>query len=161
MENQNIEKIIAPELITSDWLNTDKPITLASLRGKVILICAFQMLCPGCVQKGIPHINQIYNEFDPERIAVIGLHTVFEHHHVMGKEALETFAYEFRLKFPIGIDQPSEGHAIPQTMMLYQMQGTPTTILIDKGGYLRFQKFGHVSDLTLGASIGSLVAEEL
>gem|GEM_PF-3133559 len=39
----------APELVVSEWLNTDSAPTLANLRGNVVLIEAFQMLCPGCV----------------------------------------------------------------------------------------------------------------
>ncbi|HRQ05671.1 MAG TPA: redoxin domain-containing protein [Nitrosomonas halophila] len=159
--NVSVEKIQAPELQTSGWLNTLQPITLASLRGKVVLVHAFQMLCPGCVQHGIPQTQRIFDEFDPERVAVIGLHTVFEHHAVMGREALEVFAYEYRLRFPIGIDKPNPQQVVPHTMMTYRMQGTPTTLLIDKAGYLRLHQFGHVSDLHLGVSIGTLLAEEV
>lgn len=159
--NQEVGKILAPELKTVSWLNTPHPITLTSLRGKVVLLHAFQMLCPGCVQVGIPQTQRIFEEFNPDQVAVIGLHTVFEHHSVMGREALEVFAYEYRLRFPIGIDKPSDQHVIPHTMMTYQMQGTPTTILIDKTGHLRLHKFGHVNDLILGVSIGTLLAEEV
>ena len=38
---------LAPELQTSGWLNTPQALTLAALRGKVIVLHAFQMLCPG------------------------------------------------------------------------------------------------------------------
>lgn len=153
-----MRKIKAPELQTVGWLNTTETITLASLRGKVVLLHAFQMLCPGCVQQGIPQAQKIYNEIDSDQVVVIGLHTVFEHHAVMTREALEVFAYEYRLKFPIGIDKPNEQMDIPHTMMTYQMQGTPTTILIDKAGHLRLHQFGHVSDFLLGVSIGTLLA---
>ena len=157
----NIRAGMAPELQTSSWLNTPHPLTLASLRGKVVVLHTFQIFCPGCVQMGIPQAQRIHQEFDPNRVAVIGLHTVFEHHEVMGREALEVFAYEYRLRFPIGIDK-YEGAAtgVPMTMRAYQMQGTPTLILIDKTGHIRLHKFGHVSDLTLGFSIGALLAEE-
>ena len=160
-KNTSIEKIKAPELQTSGWLNTPQPVTLASLRGRVVLLHAFQMLCPGCVQQGIPQTQRIFDEFDPERVAVLGLHTVFEHHDVMGRDALEVFAYEYRLRFPIGIDKPNDHQAVPHTMRTYHMQGTPTTILIDKTGHLRLHKFGHVSDFLLGVSIGTLLAEEI
>ena len=153
---------LAPELQTSDWINTLEPITLASLLGKVVVLHSFQMLCPGCVQVGIPQAQKIYEEFDPEKVAVIGLHTVFEHHSVMGKEALEVFAHEYRLRFPIGIDRYGEDDkGLPLTMSAYQMQGTPTLILIDKVGKLRLHKFGHISDLTLGCSIGTLLSERI
>jgi thiol-disulfide isomerase/thioredoxin len=152
----------APELQTSSWLNTSQPITLASLRGKVIALHTFQIFCPGCVQMGIPQAQRISQEFDSSRVAVIGLHTVFEHHEVMGRDALEVFVYEYRLRFPIGIDKydgPAQG--IPLTMRAYQMQGTPSLVLIDKRGRIRLHKFGHVSDLAVGFSIGALLSEEV
>ena len=44
-------------------------------------------------------------------------------------------------------------------MAAYQMQGTPTQILIDQRGQLRKQKFGLVEDLLLGAEIMSILRE--
>jgi thiol-disulfide isomerase/thioredoxin len=158
----NVRAIPAPELQTSDWLNTPQPLTLASLRGKVVALHTFQIFCPGCVQVGIPQAQRIYQEFDPERVAVIGLHTVFEHHSVMGPDALEVFVHEYRLRFPIGIDKyDGSPQGIPLTMRAYRMQGTPTLILIDKMGNIRLHKFGHVSDLTVGFSIGALLSEDI
>lgn len=157
----SVRKVPAPELQTSAWLNTPQPLTLAALRGKVVVLHTFQIFCPGCVQVGIPQAQRIYQEFDPERVAVIGLHTVFEHHPVMGPDALEVFTHEYRLRFPIGIDK-YEGapQGIPLTMRKYRMQGTPTLILIDKTGDIRLHKFGHISDLTVGFSIGALLSED-
>ncbi|MDQ3185591.1 MAG: redoxin domain-containing protein [Pseudomonadota bacterium] len=152
----------APELQTSEWLNTPQPLTLASLRGKIVVLHTFQIFCPGCVQVGIPQAQRIYQEFDPKRVAVVGLHTVFEHHSVMGRDALEVFIHEYRLGFPIGIDKyAGQPQGVPLTMHAYQMQGTPTLILIDKTGHVRLHKFGHVSDLTIGFSIGALLSEEI
>ena len=151
----------APELQTSGWLNTNQPLTLASLKGKVVVLHTFQIFCPGCVQIGIPLAHRIHQEFDPSRVAVIGLHTVFEHHSVMGPDALEVFVHEYRLQFPIGIDKyEGQPQGVPMTMRAYQMQGTPTLVLIDKNGYIRLHKFGHISDLTVGFSIGALLSEE-
>lgn len=157
----NDREEMAPELQTSSWINTSESITLSSLLGKVVVLHSFQMLCPGCVQVGIPQTQRIYEEFDPKNVAVIGLHTVFEHHSVMGKEALEVFVHEYRLRFPIGIDKYGDDQRLPLTMRAYQMQGTPTLILIDKNGKLRLHKFGHISDLTLGYLIGKLLSEDI
>ena len=74
----------APELQTTDWLNTDNPITLEALRGKIVLIEAFQMLCPGCVSHALPQAMRVRQTFSPDEVAVIGLHTVFEHHAAQG-----------------------------------------------------------------------------
>jgi hypothetical protein len=44
-------------------LNTDGALQLADLRGKVVVLHAFQMLCPACVHHGLPlafvHENRI------------------------------------------------------------------------------------------------------
>ncbi len=132
----------APELIVSKWLNTDQPLSLEKLRGKVIAIHAFQMLCPGCVLHGIPQAQKLFELFDPAHLAVIGLHTVFEHHAGMQEQSLKAFLHEFRIQFPVGIDQPSVGTSIPETMNLYELKGTPTWIIIDKNGELRHHSFG-------------------
>ena len=42
---------LAPEWETTDWLNTEEPLCLAALRGRVVMVHAFQMLCPGCVSR--------------------------------------------------------------------------------------------------------------
>src|SRR5690606_31811652 len=44
----------APEFEVAAWLNTPGPVTLASLRGRVVAVYAFQMLCPGCVTYALP-----------------------------------------------------------------------------------------------------------
>lgn len=151
---------MAPALQVVRWFNTERPLTLDALRGRVIVLHAFQMLCPGCVHYGIPQAQRIQQRFNAADVAVIGLHTVFEHHDVMSPEALEVFIHENRLSFPIGVDTP-EGKGIPLTMRAYRMQGTPTLILIDRRGQLRFHLFGQEDDLGVGSAIGRLLAESV
>lgn len=147
----------APEWRVSQWLNAQAPLSVEGLRGKVIMAVAFQMLCPGCVSHGLPQAMRVRAAFAPQDLAVIGLHTVFEHHEAQGRpHVLAAFLHEYRIDFPVGIDAQS-GDGQPQTMRVYQMQGTPTTILIDRAGNLRLQKFGHLDDLRLGAAIQALL----
>lgn len=150
----------APDLETSHWLNTPAPLTLQSLRGRAVLIEAFQMLCPGCVSHGLPQAMRVAETFSPDDVAVVGLHSVFEHHKAQGsKEALEAFLHEYRISFPVAIDAPS-ARGLPKTMAAYGMQGTPTLLLIDRAGWLRKHKFGMVPDLLLGAEIMALIRED-
>ncbi|MEO8079387.1 MAG: TlpA disulfide reductase family protein [Caldimonas sp.] len=150
---------IAPELQVSQWLSTDDAPTLAGLRGRVVVIEAFQMLCPGCVHHGIPQTQRIASHFSADDVTVLGLHSVFEHHDVMTPEALQVFIDENRLTFPIAVDAPDGRRGMPLTMRAYAMQGTPTLVLIDRGGRLRQQIFGAGSDMTVAAAIATLVAE--
>jgi len=149
----------APALQVVQWFNTAQPLALDALRGRVVVLHAFQMLCPGCVHHGIPQAQRIQRLFNATGVAVIGLHTVFEHHNVMSPEALDVFIHENRLSFPVGIDTPDGKGGIPLTMRAYGMKGTPTLILIDRRGRVRFHLFGQEDDLGVGAAIGQLLAE--
>ncbi|ATB39835.1 hypothetical protein CYFUS_005283 [Cystobacter fuscus] len=150
----------APAWRTTAWLNTPEPLTLERLRGKVVLLHAFQMLCPGCVAHGIPQAQRVAEVFAGAPLVVIGLHTVFEHHEAMKIESLRAFLHEYRVKFPVGVDAPGEaGDPIPRTMSAYAMRGTPTTVLIDAQGRLRRQIFGVHDDLLLGAELQTLLLE--
>lgn len=149
-------------LFTTRWFNAPAPLSLADLRGeqrKVVVVLAFQMLCPGCVATAIPQMKKVHESFDPARLAVVGLHTVFEHHEAMTPVALEAFLHEYRVRFPVAVDEPSPAGAIPRTMAAYEMQGTPTLLVFDRQGRLRLNHFGHVEDLALGALLGELLAD--
>lgn len=149
----------APDWHVSQWLNTEAPLSLETLRGKVIVLHAFQMLCPGCVQHAVPQAERVHRLFDRSDVAVIGLHTVFEHHAVMTPEALRVFLHEYRITHPIGVDRAVAGDPLPMTMRAYDMQGTPTLVLIDRQGRRRSQHFGSVDDLTVGAEVMRLARE--
>lgn len=150
---------LAPPLQISTWLNSPTPISLADLRGRVVVMHAFQMLCPGCVMHSVPQISQVRQLFPETELAVLGIHTVFEHHSVMNVDALRVFAHEYRLSYPIGVDQPAPEGDIPLTMQAYRLRGTPSLMLIDRAGNLRVSHFGRVEDMQLGALIGQLLAE--
>jgi len=148
----------ATEWQVQEWLNVDRPMALADYRGRPIVALAFQMLCPGCVQHALPQLKRIRELFGESQLAVLGLHTVFEHHEAQGRpEVLKAFLHENRIRLPVAIDAPGED-GVPLTFRAYDMQGTPTVLLIDAEGQLRSQGFGHVDDLRLGAAIGSLLA---
>jgi len=149
----------APELLVQTWFNTDRPLLLSGLRGRVVVLAAFQVLCPNSIGSGIPQAQRIYETFEPKDVAVIGLHTTFEHHDAFNPAVLKAFIHEYRLKFPIALDQPSPTSPIPHTMERYKMRGTPSLVLIDRHGLVRKHSFGAVDDLRIGAEIGALTQE--
>lgn len=150
---------LAPPIIASEWLNTSAPLTLEALRGRVVVVECFQMLCPGCVSHGLPQVQRIAQTFRAEDVAVIGLHCVFEHHAAMTPVALRAFLHEYRIRFPVAVDQAGDNGPLPMTMQAYALEGTPSLLLIDRDGRLRARHFGSVSDLALGAEIMGLILE--
>lgn len=150
---------MAPAIDAELWLNTDRPLTLEGLRGRVVVLEFFQMLCPGCVARGLPQAREIQRHFNPRDVTVMGIHSVFEHHEAMKPVSLRAFVHENQLTFPIAVDRAdSSGGTIPRTMRAYGLEGTPTLAIIDAEGRLRAKHFGHVSDLYVGATLGELLA---
>ncbi|MED5620928.1 TlpA family protein disulfide reductase [Ideonella sp. BN130291] len=150
---------LSPPLQVSQWFNTPEPLTLERLRGRVVVMHTFQMLCPGCVSHGVPQALRVHGLFPRDEVAVIGLHTVFEHHAVTGPAALRVFLHEYRIPFPVGIDQADTASPVPLTMQAYGLQGTPSVVVFDPAGRVRLSHFGQIDDLQLGAVIGQLLAE--
>lgn len=141
------------------WFNSDQPITLESLRGQIVVLHAFQMLCPGCVATAIPQarkLNEIARSIDG--LVVLGIHTVFEHHAAMTPVSLEAFLHEYKIAFPVAVDRASNDGPIPQTMAAYGFRGTPSTVIIDREGRIARHSFGAEDDLALGLILGSLLS---
>lgn len=148
-----------PALDVTRWFNTDVPLTLAGLKGRVVVLYAFQMLCPGCVSHALPQAKRLSELFRDGEVVVLGLHTVFEHHAANSAETLQAFIHEYRWPFPIAIDRPDDTNP-PRTMQAYEMQGTPTLLLFDRQGRLRRHYLGQVDDLRLGAELMALAIED-
>ena len=144
---------VAPELEVMRWFNTKQPLSLAALRGRPVLLHAFQMLCRGCVAHGTPQAERAHRLFAHSDLQVIGLHTVFEHHAAMMPVSLEAFIHENQLTMPIGVDRPGEGKPIPVTMERFALRGTPSSVLIGRDGTILHHGFGQEEDMALGALI--------
>ncbi|AJK68335.1 TlpA disulfide reductase family protein [Corynebacterium marinum] len=139
-----------------EWFNSEA-LTPEDLHGRVVLVEFFQMLCPGCVNNGIPQAQRVHRLVKADQVAVIGIHSVFEHHDVMTPAALAVFLAEFGVTFPVGVDRP--GDILPLTMKRWRLEGTPATMLVDRRGRVRQTWFGKLDDLVLGVWLGTLLTE--
>jgi len=71
---KDVDAYKAREIRKSDvWINS-APLTLKSLRGKVIVIDFWAFDCEPCME-AMPHIQQLYQKYGPEGLVVIGVHT--------------------------------------------------------------------------------------
>lgn len=133
----------AKEIVISQWLNTRKDFRFDQHGKGIKFIHFFQMLCPGCVYYGVPQTVEVFRQFQSEGFQVYGVHSVFEHQDVMTPEALQVFIDEWKIPFPVGIDRHEPGQWMPQTMKNFQLQGTPSTVIIDGQNRLLMSHFGH------------------
>lgn len=135
----------APEWDISEWINSE-PVSVAELRGKVIVIEFFQLWCPGCNSFSIPLMHKWEQMFRREasegRIAFMSIHTVFEGRSFQTPERLRRFLKEKEIRHPVGIDRHIGGNRLPETMQRYNTMGTPEIAIIDKFGIIRLQRFG-------------------
>lgn len=148
-----------PELSVSRWFNTEEPLSLAKLKGQVVLLLAFQMLCPSSRAHGLPQAFRFAQRFDSKEVAVIGLHAVFQNQDAMSSDKLEEFIEKSNLPFPIAVDTAT-GSKPPKTMTAYEMRGTPSMLVFDRQGRLRRCYMGEVDDIRLAADTMALAIEE-
>lgn len=147
-----------PEFAISQVFNAPEAPTLAKLKGKVVVLLGFQMLCPGSLRHALPQAERLARSFSRDEVAVLALHMVFENHKDMAPSMLEPFIKTENITIPVLVDEAS-GSGIPKTMAAYAMQGTPTLLLFDRQGRLRRHYLGGVDDVRLGAEIMALCLE--
>lgn len=148
-----------PELSVDAWFNADPATTLNSLKGKVVVLAAFQQHCAGSLHHGVPQAARLAANFSDDEVVVIGLNTPFEKAETQDRAALEAFVEEHALTFPVALDKAGGKDALPETMEAFEIQGTPTVLLFDRQGRLRRHYLGQVDDLRIGAEVMALTIE--
>ncbi|HEX5497531.1 MAG TPA: cytochrome c biogenesis protein DipZ [Mycobacteriales bacterium] len=127
----------APELTgITGWLNTpgNQPLSLAGLRGKVVLIDFWTYSCINC-QRTLPHVEAWYRDYHKDGFDVIGVHTPeFAFEHVRAN--VRSRAGALGVKYPVAIDN---NYA---TWNAYSNQYWPAEYLVDSTGVIRHVSFG-------------------
>lgn len=141
------------------WFNTDKPLSLPDLAGKVVVAQAFQIVCPGSISHALPQLQKIAATFSPDHVAIIGLHAGFGPADAVTADAVAAFIQAWDIKFPVGLDVSDGPNRLPRTMAGYQMRGTPSMLLFDREGRLRRHTLGAATDMQVGAEIAALIFE--
>lgn len=130
--NQNYP---APEFIgITNWLNPNQPLTIASLKGKVVLIDFWTYTCINCLRT-LPYVTAWYDKYHDQGLVVIGVHTpefAFE------KESKNVAAAikQYNIHYPVAQDNNYD------TWNAYQNQYWPAEYLIDAKGIVRRTHFG-------------------
>jgi len=118
------------------WLNTpgDRPVTLASLRHKVVLVDFWTYSCVNC-QRALPHVEAWYARYRADGLVVVGVHTPeFAFEHVTSN--VKAAASSLGVRYPIAIDN---NYA---TWLAYGNSGWPADYLVDGTGELRYSALG-------------------
>ncbi len=148
-----------PEISASRWLNAPGKLSLKDYRGKVIVVAAFQILCPGSLKYLLPQATRLRAAFTEAEVAVLGLHMAFENFDRQSLAEVEKFLEHSGIQIPVAYDRPN-GEGLPQTMKDYELQGTPAILIFDRQGRLRRHYLGAVDDLRIGAEVMGMLIED-
>ena len=148
----------APEIVASAWLNTSEPLSLETLKGRVVILYAFQQKCEGCLHSALPQAKALHAEYSSSDLAVIGLHCPFAAASLANRGALEEFILQQGITFPVAMDADGPLWE-PETFARYGMQGTPAVVLIGRNGKRRLQHLGTMNDGELRQAIQTLLSE--
>ncbi len=124
----------APEIIPGGaWFNSD-PLTLAELKGKVVIVDFWTYSCINC-QRTFPYLRDWNEKYKDKGLVIIGVHAPefeFEKSEKNVAQAIE----DFKLTYPIVQDNDFA------TWRAYKNRHWPAKYFIDKEGYIRYSHFG-------------------
>lgn len=135
----------------TQWLNSDNPVSVEALRGKVVLLDFWSYSCINC-QKTLPVIQQLHDTYKGHGLAVVSIHSP---EYAFEKETrnVQSSVDEFSLTFPVGIDSNLE------TWKAYENAYWPSLHLADAQGQVRYFKYGEGLKGLLEQHIRTLLRE--
>jgi thiol-disulfide isomerase/thioredoxin len=120
----------------SAWLNTpgSRPLSLASLRGKVVLVDFWTYSCVNCIRT-LPYLKAWDGRYRDAGLVIVGVHTPeFAFEHVVGN--VRRAVSEHDIRYPVAVDN---GY---KTWNAWANQYWPADYLIDRNGHVRDAHFG-------------------
>src|SRR5690242_4846456 len=135
---------------TQRWFNS-RPLTLAGLRGRVVLIDFWTYTCINCIRT-LPHLEAWDAKYRADGLAIVGVHTPefpFEHDAGNVQKAIESEG----IRYPVVQDNDYG------TWDAYGNQYWPAEYLIDAQGHVRHVNFGEGDYSGTEKAIRTLLAE--
>lgn len=126
-EIEKLEKNKAPDFSLKDL--SGRPVTLSSLKGKVVLLNFWATWCPPCISE-MPVFNKLYKEMRPRGLEIVAISADRSEGYV------RDFASKHSLDFKVIYDESRD------VVKRYKVFSMPTTFLIDKNGIIVEKFFG-------------------
>jgi thiol-disulfide isomerase/thioredoxin len=141
----------APEFTGIVGWDNSPPLTIAGLRGKVVLVDFWTYSCINC-QRTLPYLRQWWDRYKADGLVIVGVHSPefqFEHDPGNVKRALG----EYNVTWPVALDSNMS------TWNAYNNQFWPAEYLIDKKGHVRHTHFGEGEYDVTESAIQQLLSE--
>ena len=142
----------APDFIGGGpWLNTDKPLTLADLHGKVVAVELWTGGCINCINT-LPYVKGWDAKYRAQGLVIVGVHSPeFQHEHAV--DFVKNAIAQEGIKYPVVMDNDY------RIWNAYRNHYWPTLYLIDKQGNIRYSHIGEGEYNTTEQMITKLLAE--
>jgi thiol-disulfide isomerase/thioredoxin len=123
----------APEISGQSWLNS-KPLRIAELKGKVVLVEFWTFGCFNC-RNVEPYVKAWHQKYADKGLVVIAVHAPeFSYERVIAN--VQRYLREHAIQYPVAIDNDFN------TWKRYQNRYWPAMYLIDKKGMIRYLRVG-------------------
>lgn len=133
------------------WFNTPEPLSLDSLRGRVVLVDFWTHGCINCIRT-LPHIQRLHELYASSGLVVVGVHTP-EFAHERSAARLQAAIRHHGLTYPIAQDNQYK------TWDNFRNRYWPAQYLIDRQGQLVFFHFGEGNEQALEAQVRRALAQ--
>ena len=127
-----------------------EPLSLADLRGRVVLLNVWATWCDPCREE-LPELQGLYARHEPRGLTVLGVSTDA----ARDFKTLRNMVSGFGLTYPVIHDEPNRIGAP------FQIVGYPASFVIDRTGTLRWRRDGMIppNDPELAGILETVLAE--
>ncbi len=140
----------APELAEGKWINSDA-LTLAGLRGRVVLVDFWTFGCSNCINT-LPTVKGLDAKYRDKGLTIVGVETPeLENERVF--EYLNNAVKARGIAYPVVTDYDS------RTWESFGVNAWPTVVILDKQGRIRYRHVGEGAYDTQEKVIRTLLAE--
>jgi thiol-disulfide isomerase/thioredoxin len=154
------ETLFQFEAFTSAPLVGGGEVTVASLRGQVVLLDIFGTWCGPC-RKSTPIMVSLYERFHDKGLAMVGLAKELTDDAAQAGESVRSFREEFRVPYPLALCPDTIWDDLTRKAKVDRV--VPTILLVDRHGVVRYlmQGYDPGGEAALADAIEELLAEPM
>jgi DNA-binding beta-propeller fold protein YncE len=141
----------APEFPTNlEWLNTGAPLTMAGLRGKIVLVDFWTYGCVNCIHN-LPELTRLQAEH-PDELVVIGVHSA-KFTNEGQTENIRRVIQRYELPYPVVNDNEL------RTWYAWGARAWPTLVVVDANGVMAALHVGEGAYRVMKPLVVTLIKE--
>jgi len=137
------EPVAVPPLELTDL--EGNTVSLAALKGKVVIIDFWATWCPPC-REAIPDLIDLKKQYGAKGLEVVGISLDDN-----GSRILPRFVHDFGINYPVVIGSEEIAAAFGGIL------GLPTTFIVDRDGMIRSHFMGYIDHKRMEAAVTGLL----